>query len=455
MRILAWVVLLLVAAGGVALLVQRRVLLQSLDAEVNDGLVQEAEEMRVLAAGRNPETGRPFEGDAAAIFDTFLRRNIQHEGEALVTFVGGRIYKATAAEFRLDQQPTLTERWSNLTSTDRGEIETPVGPVRYLAVPLESAGRTQGVFVVANFMGEARERINRTTQVGAAVYGSVLVLAIGVAWLIAGKVLAPVRLVTATAKNLTGSDLSSRIPVPDSKDEVAELARTFNSMLDRLETAFVHQRDFLNDAGHELRTPITIVRGHLELAGDDPVEREATRSLVFDELDRMARIVEDLLILARSERPDFLRLEPVDLDLLTTELLAKARGLAACEWRLAATGHGVFNADRHRLTQAVVNLLDNASRHCGPNRVVELGSEMSAGAVRIWVRDDGPGIPQAEQADVFRRFARSSAGGRAAGSAGLGLAIVKAVAEAHGGSVQIDSAEGRGSTFTITVPTGG
>src|SRR5690606_16881007 len=109
------------------------------------------------------------------------------------------------------------------------------------------------------------------------------------AWVAAGRVLAPVRVITDTARELSESDLRRRIPVPDSDDEIARLARTFNAMLDRLAAAFANQRQFLDDAGHELRTPITIIRGHLELETDDPDERRATRAVILDELDRMAR----------------------------------------------------------------------------------------------------------------------------------------------------------------------
>ena len=444
--------LLLAVAGATALLLQRRVLLGQLDDEVDRRLEQETQEVRLLASGRDPTTGRPFAGDVAAIFDTFLRRNIPGGGEVLVTFVDGEPYEASPAPYRLDQDPELVARWSGLTEPERGEASTPAGPLRYLAVPLAGDGRTGGVFVVANFLRGEREKIEGNVRVGAAVYGSVLVVAVSLAWLVAGRVLAPVRTVTEAARVLSETDLGRRIPVPATEDEIAELARTFNGMLDRLEAAFRTQREFLDDAGHELRTPITIVRGHVELEGDDPEERRTTRAVVLDELARMARIVDDLLVLARAEQPDFLRREAVDLDLLTAELVAKARALADRDWRLLATGHGVIVADRQRLTQAVMNLLDNAARHSPPGAPVELGSALADGEARLWVRDFGPGVPPHQQERIFQRSARSDDGSRRAGSAGLGLAIVRTVAEAHGGRVELDSPPGRGATFTVVVP---
>jgi signal transduction histidine kinase len=263
-------------------------------------------------------------------------------------------------------------------------------------------------------------------------------------------VLRPVRTVTQTARSITDTDLSRRIDVRG-RDEVAELAAAFNATLDRLETAFGAQRRFLNDAGHELKTPLTIVTGHLELLGDDPVEREATVALVLDELDRMSRIVNDLLVLAKAEAPDFLHLETVDVGALTDEVRAKAAALAPRRWTLDARGRGVLVADRQRVTQALVQLAENAAKQTGENDQIAVGSRVEDGEVRFWVRDEGPGIPLQEQERVFTRFARGAGAPRGEGS-GLGLSIVRAIARAHHGSVELASDEGSGSTFTIVLP---
>jgi two-component system, OmpR family, sensor kinase len=452
MRILGWLALLLVFAGATALLAQRRVLLNRLDDRVEDNLRQEVDEVRRLATGRNPETGEPFAGDVAAILDTFLRRNIPVANETLIALVEGRPPTATPAPHPLWEEPELVEHWSALTAAEWGEVSTPEGPVDYLAVPLSGDGEARGVFVVAYFLAGPRAEVDDSIRISALVYGSVLMVAVGLAWLVAGRVLRPVRAVSDTARELSETDLSRRIAVPDANDEIAELARTFNAMLDRLETAFADQRQFLDDAGHELRTPITVIRGHVELEGDDPDERRATRAVVLDELDRMARIVDDLLLLARAERPDFLQPTDVDLDLLTTELFAKCQALAERDWRLAGTGLGIVRADRQRLTQAVMNLADNAVRHTGPGDVIELGSTLGGGEAAIWLRDSGPGIPADQQERIFERFARDRDGGRRPGTAGLGLAIVRGIARAHGGRVALDSRPGRGATFTIVIP---
>jgi len=294
--------------------------------------------------------------------------------------------------------------------------------------------------------------VDDAAQVAAGVSLTVLLLASLLAFVVAGRVLAPLRQLTDTARLITESDLTRRLEV-EGDDEIAELGRTFNAMLDRLQAAFAAQKDFVSDAGHELRTPITIIRGHLELLGDDPGERRETVALVCDELDRMSRFVDDLLLLAQAEQADFVRAADIDLDVLTEELMAKASALALRDWRLDAIGIGRLQADRQRLTQAVMQLAQNAVQHTSEGDPIALGSALSNGHARLWVSDSGPGVPASDRDRIFDRFARGS-GARRSQGAGLGLAIVSAIAEAHGGRVELEHAPpGNGARFIITVPT--
>lgn len=453
-RVLGSFVALVAGATLAGLFVQRAVLLERLDREVDTSLEQERTELEALAAGRDPASGEAFAGDVRAIFDTFLARNVPLEGEAFFTFVDGAAYKWSPAPVALHEDPALATLWGSLTVGERGRVSTEAGPVRYLAVPLAFQGRTHGVFVVANFMQGEREEIESGIRVAAGVAVGVLLAATVVAWVVAGRLLRPVRQLTETAEAISDSDLSQRIPV-EGHDEIARLARRFNEMLDRLGAAFATQRAFVDDAGHELRTPITIVRGHLEVMGDDPEDRRVTLALVTDELDRMARIVDDLLLLAKAEQPDFVRPSPVEAADLTADLFAKARALGDRVWRLDATATGDLRADRQRLTQAVLNLARNAVEHTGPGDEVGIGSAWGPGGLRLWVRDTGPGVDPADRDRIFDRFARGSGGQRRrSDGAGLGLAIVRTVAEAHRGQVELDSRVGAGATFTIVVPGG-
>ncbi|MQA76617.1 MAG: two-component sensor histidine kinase, partial [Solirubrobacterales bacterium] len=246
------------------------------------------------------------------------------------------------------------------------------------------------------------------------------------------------------------SDLTRRIEARGN-DDVAQLAHTFNRMLDRLEGAFATQRRFLDDAGHELRTPITVIRGHLEVMGDEPADREATMRLVIGELDRMKRMVDDLVLLAKAQEPDFLHPGEVELAELTVELLAKARVLGDRRWRLAALSEETILADGERLTQALAQLTDNAVAHTREGDLIEVGSAVRDGRVALWVRDDGPGVDDEVRERIFERFARAD-GATSGEGAGLGLAIVASIAEAHGGRVRLDGAPGQGAKFTLDLP---
>jgi two-component system, OmpR family, sensor kinase len=449
-RVLLAFVILLALSTVASTLALRQILLARAGERVDNALEQEIDEFRRLVRGNNPLTGEPFGTDVRALFDVYLMRNVPSEGESIFTFVGGRLHRES------DDVPSeLRDRVAELGAsgrTERGEMETAAGTSRYLAVPVLAGGRARGEFVVAINLGQERDEVAEAVQVAAGVSLAVLLIASGLAWVIAGRVLAPLRTLRTTAQAITESDLTRRLEV-HGDDEIAELGRTFNAMLDRLEGAFAAQRAFVSDAGHELRTPITIVRGHLELLGDDPAEREETVALVTDELDRMARIVDDLLLLAKAEQPDFLQPGPLDLDVLTDELYAKAQALAARDWRLAGNGAGRLIADRQRLTQAVMQLAQNAVQHTEPGDFIALGSSYAPRTVRLWVADSGPGVPEGERDRIFDRFHRANDGGRRSDGAGLGLAIVRAIADAHGGRVELDTRPGRGATFTLIIPT--
>ncbi|MGH9118335.1 MAG: sensor histidine kinase [Acidimicrobiales bacterium] len=450
-RVLGSFVALVAGATLAGLFVQRAVLLERLDREVDASLEQERTELASLAGGRDPATGEPFAGDVRAIFDTFLERNVPVEGEVFLTFVDGAPYASTLAPLRLAEDPELVSEWASLTAGTRGRLSTEAGPVRYLAAPLAFEGRTHGVFVVANFVQGERDEIEAGVQVAAGVAVGVLVVATAVAWVVAGRLLRPVRRLTDTAEAISDTDLSQRIPV-EGNDEIARLAGKFNEMRDRLAAAFALQRTFVDDAGHELRTPITIVRGHLELMGDDPDDRRETVALVTDELDRMGRIVDDLLLLAKAEQPDFVQPEAVEVADLTADLLVKARALGERDWQLDACATGEVEVDRQRITQAVLNLARNAIEHTAADSEVGIGSAWAVDGIRLWVRDTGPGVDPAERDRIFDRFARGGSRGRRSDGAGLGLAIVRSVAEVHDGRVELDSRPGAGSTFTIVLP---
>ena len=455
-RLLLAMVLVLTVGLGATALGTRQVLLARVDERIHDQLAQEAEELRRFASqGLDPDTGEPFGGDADRMLTVFLSREVPGQGEVMVTYIDGGPARRTAQRvpYRVDTDPVLTAMWGSTEETLRGTVDTPAGPFDYLAVPVRTPSGPSAVFLVGQFRDLVAAEIDQTVRVTAWVALASLIAGLGIAAGLARRILTPLGDVTRTTEEITESDLSRRLDVRG-HDEVARLATTFNGMLDRLQAAFGQQQQFVDDAGHELRTPITVIRGHLELLDDtDPVERAEVHALVLDELDRMHRIVDDLLTLAKAEQPDFVRASPFDLDELTTTVHRKATALSSDhDWQLDQVGVGQVVGDHHRLTQALVALADNAAKHTPAGTTIGIGSAIDDDGTRVWVRDDGPGIAEADVERIFDRFARGSTGPRRSDGAGLGLAIVQAIARAHGGEVTVASLVGQGAAFTLHLP---
>ena len=453
-RLLAWFVLFLTVATAASVLVVRQILLYRLDQRIDQELIQETKELRALARGNDPETGEPFAGRVRKIFEIYLARNIPTRNEALITFVNGKPFlrDRQVVPYRLDQDPDLVARWATATETERGEVMTPAGPVEFLAVPVASSRESDGVFVVAIFRDrEAAEKTDPAIA-GVAATGLIVVLIGSVlAWRLADRILTPVRKIGHAARSISQSDLNRRIDI-EGRDEIAGLASTFNDMLDRLEDAFQTQKHFMDDVGHELRTPLTIVRGHLETIDAEPEERAKVMALVTDELARMSRLIDDLSLLARSERPDFLDLSVVDVETLTQDVASKAEAIAPRTWELAEAGRGRIVVDRQRVTQALLQLAQNAVAHTGESDPIAIGSAVKDGEARFWVSDSGPGVAPDDRVRIFERFARGRAQRPNSDGAGLGLAIVRAIAQAHHGRIELESPPGQGATFYLVVP---
>jgi signal transduction histidine kinase len=464
-RVVVGYVVLLVVALGISLLAGRQLLLARLDREIENSLAQETEELRQLASGVDPATGEQFGTDVASVFDTFLRRNVPNDDEYFVTVVGDDPYLYSAGTPAGLRDPALLRSLSGLTEPVRTNLSIEEGPVRLLAVPLVVDARPLGTFIVAHLPADDRAEISRLVRTVTLVGAVAGLVASVLAWSLAGRVLRPVRELTRTAREIGDTDFSARIPV-DGNDELAELGTTFNAMMDRLERGMVNQRRFLDDVAHELRTPITIVRGQLEVMGDDPAERTETLAIVTDELDRMGRYVSDLLVIAKAEQPDFLQLTPVDVGELMESMMTKVTSIASRTWVLDAApapGRVAVIADPDRLAQALVNLATNAAQHTEEGAEIGLGARVVGRNAQLWVRDTGLGIDPSISALLFERESRAPTNRiRRPDGTGLGLSIVAAIAEAHRGRVDVDSPRAdstdeaampdRGATFTITIP---
>lgn len=337
----------------------------------------------------------------------------------------------------------------------RGEDET----FRVRIVPVEEEAVAIGALAVGQSDEELSDTLGALLTIVAVALPLTLLAAGLTGLLLAARALAPIDRMTRTAGQISATDLSRRLDLDLPDDELGRLARTFDAMLARLDDAFRRQRRFTADASHELRTPLTIMRGQIEVALSRPRagdEYRATLEAQAEQVERLIQLVNSLLTLARADAGQIpLQREPLDVPALvetSVEQLepdAAARGVT-----LTVSGPPAHvNADGTLLVQLLLNLLDNAVRHTPAGGVVETTWEVHGGTLRLDVRDTGVGIAPEHLPRVFERFYRADqARERASGGVGIGLAICRWIAEAHGGTIGIESELGRGTTVTVTLP---
>lgn len=452
-RILLLYVVLLGAFTGLAIPLFYTLISAQVSERVRGDLIEAREifQTAYLDWERQPNQNRQDLEDFA---DKFLANQLPEDDNFFIFIINGEFYRSNPPRLLDPMQPgsQLFQKWATTTMFDRDERATDnpeIGNILYKAKPLIVDGHQMGVKVLAH--ATAGEHNEALASVNTFMYieGMVMSIAFLLAWLVTKRLLKPVRQLALAARQINESDLTRRLS-PQGSGELADLAQTFNAMMDRLQESFHSQRRFVNDAGHELRTPLTIVRGHLELMADDPQEQRETIELVLDEVDRMGRLVNDMIALATAERPDFLQYEMIDLKQFIHELFPKAQALADRNWQLKLECSGSMMGDRQRLTGALLNLLRNAAQYTSPTGTIELGCKQTLTQVIFWVKDNGSGISPENQMRIFDRFARL--GKSQSEGSGLGLAIVKAFTEAHRGKIDLVSQLGIGSTFTITLP---
>lgn len=314
----------------------------------------------------------------------------------------------------------------------------------YNAAPVSVSG-TQFLVVGTASLAEVRRSVH-TLWSGLRFGIPLVVLAVAlVAWFLAGRALRPVELMRREVENISGTTLQRRVPEPRSHDEVARLARTMNSMLTRLQSSRDHERQFLSDASHELRSPLASMRAQLE-TGTWPDHAAGVRA----EADRLAHIVDDLVDLAKADEAAPPTAE-TDLDEVVMEEVAAILPTAAVPIRTVNVGAARLLGDRPALARMVRNLVDNAGRHAAT--AVDISLTDAEGTITLTVDDDGEGVPEEDRERIFERFTRTdSSRSRDTGGVGLGLAVVRATARRHGGEVRCATAPSGGARFTVTLP---
>jgi len=378
----------------------------------------------------------------------------------------------TVAEFPInDQEMTLPLDSGGLRAIQHGGAWTEIARVegvRWLIYnqPVIRGGQVIGIVQVARSLAD-RDR-SLETLAGTLLTGSLLTIlaAFGIGWVLSGLTLRPIHRITHTAQAIGAErDFAKRVEYKGPNDEVGQLAATFNTMLARLQEGYQEvahslemQRSFVADVSHELRTPLTTIRGNLALLGREPPfpaeERSDILSDMVDESDRLIRLVNNLLTLARADAGRHMQREPVEVKPLIEDVCSQACLLAPKEAPERAIlcdnlSETTVNADRDALRQVLLVLLDNAIKHAaGP---IAVTTDVQDCQVMIAVRDAGPGMDAETVAHIFDRFYRSEVARQAPGF-GLGLSIAKALVEAQGGTIAVESQIGRGSEFRVCLP---
>ncbi|WP_338028875.1 HAMP domain-containing sensor histidine kinase [Actinomyces procaprae] len=430
--------------------------LRSTHADIDDRLVLTRQELRRLAdTGIDPVAGTPL-SDPAQVLQTYMGNSVLGSGEGQLGIVDGavRLVSAAGIDMRPETDPELVGQLLTLADADASSIttvETAQARYRVLVVPITD-GTTSAALVRTVDLTAAEAGIWRTMRLYAAAAAVTVVLVTALAWLSIGRLLRPIWELRNATESIDERDLTTRVRVRG-RDDLSALAAAVNRMLDRVQRAVEAQRELLDDVGHELRTPITVVRGHLELVDPhDPEDVRQTSELALDELDRMGTLIDDLLDLARSSQSDFVTPEPTDIEALTLQVFDKACALGDRDWQLGGCASGTAVLDPARITQAWLQLAANAVKYSEEDSRVVIGSEINGSELFLWVEDEGIGIAPEDVERIRLRFARTAAATRHASGAGLGLSIVESIVEAHDGRLAISSEVGRGSVFTLRIP---
>src|SRR5690242_11689409 len=333
-------------------------------------------------------------------------------------------------------------------------------PLRLISVPIIYRGNLLYIIQVGTSMDSVEQTLNRLMLVLLVSMPIAVAVSLAGGWFMAGRALLPVDAITLAAQRIAGGDLTQRLKVPSAADEIGRLTKTFNDMIDRLETSFRQIRQFSSDASHELRTPLTVMKGETELAlrrpreaGDYTVVLESN----LEEIDRMTRIVDELLFLSRADMGE-VKMErlPVKLESLLEDIHRQASLLGQernVQVALGLVMPAVVFGDELRLRELFLNLVDNAVKYSRSGGSVEMSLTIHANQAKFVISDHGIGISLEDQKRIFDRFYRTDdARSHTKKGTGLGLAICAWIVEAHHGRIEVQSEPNKGSTFTVLLP---
>jgi len=421
-----------------------------------------ADQARLTLAGAAAK-GRPFDLAARELFEQDGTLNetpilvLDGSGAPIAQSAAANALNASVRTEGVDAVRGGTPTW--LSVVDSAQVPAAVA---ISAVP-DAAGGVAGFVQVILPLETAEVTSRYITVVVAVGLGLVVIVAALVGPLLTSLGLRPLRTVARASRRLAEGDLSTRVEVPDTADEVGDLARAFNHMAEQLEAAFAAQRAFVADASHELRTPLHALGGQLDVQmrvmESRPEEARRLATFMRREVDRLTSLIEALLVLARMEAQgaEALQFESVDLAAVARDVVEQARALPVASKRMLYLDLDQppvrVQGDRHRLHEVVLNLTTNALQHIPEGGCATVAVYRDQSAACVDVRDTGGGVPPEHLEHIFDRFYRAdSARSRASGGAGLGLAISRAIVEAHRGTVSVSNAPGGGAIFCVRLP---
>lgn len=334
-------------------------------------------------------------------------------------------------------------------------------PIRVFTAPLQEGSRLLGTLVLAVSLRAEQSFLQQVLLSLVIALPVVLSLSAAGGLFLANRALLPVAAITSTARQISAADLSQRLDLNLPDDEIGQLARTFNAMLERIDDAFQRERQLTSDVSHELRTPLGMLKTQLSLARSRPREAAELLQMMLDmegDVDRMTRLVEQMLTLARVEQRGLSDLIPVDLGSLLKNVTGQFHESAAqrqivLRLELPLQVNLIVNGAAEQLRQVMVNLVDNAIKYTDTAGVVTISALRHWDKIEFAVTNSGAGIPLEHLPHLFERFYRvDSARARSSGGFGLGLAIAKAIITAHNGEIKVESEIGWGTTFTVSLP---
>lgn len=396
---------------------------------------------------------RPTGSSLLSFNTSYLRAHVLPSGRELLIALHHAPVEGSPGSAAIFHVPQVSSWLAHTPASTIVVTSSAPHPYLILGSPIRVGSVPMGLFVAGADLSHLDAQRRQVLILAGSEAAVALAIALLSTYLLLRRVLRTVGRVTEAAEEISRGDLDRRLGDQGADDEVGRLARTFDAMLARISAAMGSQRQLLSDVSHQLRTPLTVARGHLEVLGrgecQDPGEVHDTITVVVDELDHMRILVDRLLLLGRALEPDFIEPEPVDLRSFLADIAETTRVLADRLWSLLPVPDVVVAVDGQKLRGALLNLIDNAVGATAPGDSIGLEVHRD-GELRLTVVDSGRGMTEAQRQIAFSRFARP--GAIDATGSGLGLSIAKAVIEGHGGRIELESEPEHGCRVTLVLP---